>query len=188
MVEVNFSKVLCGLCCLCLVGTAGAQGKYDLGKVVHDDQIASWNIDVAPDGKALPPGRGTVQDGEKIYQTACLACHGTNLEGGMGPALMGGKGSLTSAKPLKTVGSYWPYATTLFDYIRRAMPFQQPQSLTNDQVYAVTGYLLYRNEILKQDAVVDAEALRGVVMPNANAFYVDDRPDVKAIACYTGCK
>lgn len=153
-----------------------------------DAQIASWNIDVAPDGKNLPQGSGTVKEGEQVYQMQCASCHGGKLEGGIGPALMGGQDTLTSEKPLKTVGSYWPYATTLFDYIRRAMPFQQPQSMSNDEVYAVTGYILHRNELLEAEAKVDAQTLVDVKMPNREAFYVDDRPDVSATACYQDCK
>jgi len=177
-----------GLMSICVVASVAAEQKLGLGHPVTEAQIASWNIDVAPDGKNLPVGQGTVNEGEKIYQTTCLACHGVNLEGGMGPALIGGKGTLTSKKPVKTVGSYWPYATTLFDYIRRAMPFQQPQSLSNDQVYSVVGYILHKNELVDANATVDADTLKKVKMPNRDAFYVDDRPDVKVSACYKDCK
>ena len=117
----------------------------------------------------------------------CLACHGLKLEGGIGPALAGGNGSLTTDKPLKTVGSYWPYATTLFDYIRRAMPFQAPQSLTNDQVYAVTGYVLHVNKLLDANATGDAATLAAIKMPNRDGFFIDDRPDSKAIDCMSNC-
>jgi cytochrome c len=117
----------------------------------------------------------------------CVACHGVKLEGGLGPALAGGVGSLTTDKPLKTIGSYWPYATTLFDYIRRAMPFQAPQSMSNDDVYGVTAYLLHKNGILPANATVDAASLAKVKMPNRDNFYVDDRPDVKAGRCMKDC-
>ncbi len=128
------------------------------GTTATPEQIAGWNIEIAPDGKNLPPGSGTIEMGKKVYDTQCLACHGAKLEGGIGPALAGGVGSLASDKPLKTVQSYWPYATTAFDYIRRAMPFQAPQSLTNDEVYAVTGYLLHEYGLIGADKVVNAEA------------------------------
>ena len=178
---------LLGLFCACTLTCVAAQPKYGLGTRATDAQIVSWNIDVAPDGKALPPGSATVADGEKVYMNNCLACHGLKLEGGIGPALAGGNGSLTTDKPLKTVGSYWPYATTLFDYIRRAMPFQSPQSLTNDQVYAVTGYVLHVNKLLDANATVDAATLAAIKMPNRDGFFIDDRPDSKAIDCMSNC-
>ena len=176
-----------GLLCAFALTHASAQSQYGLGTKATEAQIASWNIDVAPDGKALPPGRATVADGEKVYMNSCVSCHGVKLEGGVGPALAGGEGTLTTDKPLKTVGSYWPYATTLFDYIRRAMPFQAPQSLSNEQVYAVTGYILHMNKLLDANATVDASTLADVKMPNRDGFYTDDRPDSKAVACMSNC-
>ncbi|WP_458127708.1 c-type cytochrome [Pseudomonas sp. Z2-11] len=176
-----------GLLCACALTHASAQSQYGLGTKATEAQIASWNIDVAPDGKALPPGRATVADGEKVYMNSCVSCHGVKLEGGVGPALAGGEGTLTTDKPLKTVGSYWPYATTLFDYIRRAMPFQAPQSLSNEQVYAVTGYILHMNKLLDANATVDASTLADVKMPNRDGFYTDDRPDSQAVACMSNC-
>ncbi|ALQ02936.1 cytochrome c [Pseudomonas brassicacearum] len=176
-----------GLLCAFALTHASAQSQYGLGTKATEAQIASWNIDVAPDGKALPPGRATVADGEKVYMNSCVSCHGVKLEGGVGPALAGGEGTLTTDKPLKTVGSYWPYATTLFDYIRRAMPFQAPQSLSNEQVYAVTGYILHMNKLLDANATVEASTLVDVKMPNRDGFYTDDRPDSKAVACMSNC-
>jgi len=170
--------------------TAQSTGLNLGGQLATPEEIAAWNINVFPDGTGYPPGQGSVMAGETLYQTHCLACHGDNLQGGgpgLGPALAGGQGSLASAKPLKTVGSYWPYASTLFDYIRRAMPFQAPQSLTNDEVYSLTAYILHVNEILPKDAVVDAEILKTVQMPNAHGFYVDDRPDMHAVRCMHDC-
>ncbi|MBV6303696.1 cytochrome c [Candidimonas humi] len=186
------SLILAGAAALCLAAGGShaespAHGKYGLGTPATPQQIAGWNIDVAPDGKNLPPGSGTVQMGEKIFQSTCAACHGAKLQGGMGPALVGGQGSLATAKPLKTVGSYWPYATTVFDYVRRAMPFQAPQSLSNDQVYAVVGYILSQNKLMSPDAKVDAKTLMAVKMPNRDGFIVDDRPDIIVAACYHDC-
>lgn len=158
-----------------------------LGRIASPEEIAGWNIDVFPDGTNLPEGSGTVVHGKEVYMASCAGCHGANLEGGFGPALTGGKGSLTSPKPLKTVGSYWPYASTLFDYIRRAMPFQAPQSLSNEDVYSVSGYILNVNGLLPDDATVDASALTKLQMPNRNSFYVDDRPDAKTPRCMRNC-
>lgn len=174
------------LACAAIPLAAGAADP-SLGRIVTDKELAGWNIDVFPDGKGLPPGKGTVALGEKVYQAQCVACHGAKLEGGLGPALVGGKDSLKSDKPVKTVGSYWPYATTLFDYIRRSMPFQAPQSLSNEDVYSVTGYVLHANGLLPADATVDAKSLTAVKMPNRNGFYVDDRPDAKNPRCMKDC-
>lgn len=169
------------------VNAGEADGFKNLGTAATHEQIAGWNIDISPDGKALPNGSGTVAAGEKIYKTQCIACHGANLEGGIGPRLMGGQGSLASDKPVKTIGSYWPYATTVFDYIRRTMPFQSPQSLSNDEVYSLTAYLLNKNEIIAADARLDAKTLTAIKMPNRDGFYVDDRPDTKNVRCMQDC-
>jgi cytochrome c len=136
------------------------------------------DIDVSPSGAGLPPGSGTVQQGRQVFAAKCAACHG---QGGIeGPAdrLAGGHGTLKTSKPLKTVGSYWPYATTLYDYIYRAMPFNAPQSLTPDEVYSVVAWILYRNEIIPEDVVMDAKTLPAAQMPNRNGFVPDPRPDV----------
>jgi S-disulfanyl-L-cysteine oxidoreductase SoxD len=114
-----------------------------IGYVASPAQIAGWDIDVRADGEGLPPGHGSVHDGEKIFAETCAACHGAKGEGKLADRLVGGFGTLVTSKPVRTVGSYWPYASTLFDYIRRAMPFNAPQSLTADQVYAVSAYILY---------------------------------------------
>jgi len=181
--------LLAGTACVLAAGAAWAAppSKYGLGTKATSEEIAGWNIEVAPDGKNLPSGSGTVSMGEKLYQNTCAACHGAKLEGGIGPALVGGQGSLATDKPVKTIGSYWPYATTVFDYIRRTMPFQAPQSLTNDEVYAVTGYLLHMNKLMPADARVDAKAIMAVKMPNRDGFYLDDRPDVHDRPCYHDC-
>ncbi|MGJ7530746.1 c-type cytochrome [Variovorax sp. GB1P17] len=173
---------------LAACAAASAADSTSLGRVATHEEVAGWNIDVFVNGAGLPAGSGTVKAGEQVYRNACLGCHGAKLEGGLGPALTGGAGTLRSAKPLKTVASYWPYATTLFDYIRRAMPFQAPQSLTNDEVYSVTAYILNFNAIVPSDATMDRDSLPKVKMPNRNSFYVDDRPDAKNLRCMKNCK
>ena len=142
-----------------------------LGQPIAPADIAPWDISIGPDGAGLPPGRGTAALGEAIYAAQCQACHGEKGAGRPNDALVGGKGSLAPGKPpLKTVGSYWPYATTLFDYIRRAMPFQDSKSLDPDQLYAVSAYILHLNEIVGKDDVLDAETLPKVKMPNRDGF------------------
>jgi cytochrome c len=145
-------------------------GTYGLGTPAMAAQIASWNIDVRADGRGLPSGRGSVEQGAELYAQACVACHGPAGAGGPADRLVGGIGTLATAQPVKTVGSYWPYATTLFDYIRRAMPYNRPQSLTSDEVYALVAYLLNLNGIVPAGTTLDAESLRRVKMPNRHGF------------------
>jgi S-disulfanyl-L-cysteine oxidoreductase SoxD len=168
---------------------APAAARYDIGQPATPDEIAGWNIDVLPDGSGLPPGKGSVKEGEKIFAASCAACHGAKGEGKPMDRLVGGQGTLATAKPIPTVGSYWPYATTLFDYIHRAMPFSAPKSLTADQVYAVSAYLLYLNGIVGEDAVMDAKTLPQVKMPNRSGFISPDpRPDVDEKRCEKDCR
>jgi mono/diheme cytochrome c family protein len=182
------SRALAALLAM-LVLAAPAAARYDIGQPATPDEIAGWNIDVLPDGSGLPPGKGSVRDGEKIYAETCAACHGAKGEGKPMDRLVGGQGTLATAKPIPTVGSYWPYATTLFDYIHRAMPFSAPKSLTADQVYAVSAYLLYLNGIIGADAVMDAKTLPAVQMPNRNGFISPDpRPDVEEKRCEKDCR
>ncbi len=153
---------------------------YGFGRTATEGEIKAWDIAIAPDGAGLPPGHGTVQKGRQIFLKKCAACHGpTGREGPMN-RLMDGQGTLKTSKPLKTVGSYWPYATTLFDYIHRAMPFTAPQSLSPDEVYSLVAWILYQNKIIPEDAVMDAKTLPRVRMPNKNGFVPDPRPDVPA--------
>jgi cytochrome c len=152
-------------------------GRYKLGHLPEPAEIAAWNIDVRADGAGLPPGRGSVSEGRTIFAESCAACHGDKGQGQLADVLVGGKGTLASAKPVKTVGSYWPYATTLYDYVHRAMPFNAPQSLSPDQVYAVTAYVLYLNGIVPENGQLDAASLPKVQMPNRNGFVSDPRPD-----------
>lgn len=144
---------------------------YGFGTNVSPDELKQF-VSPLPDGRGLPAGSGTVMQGEKLYGQQCLACHGVNLEGGIGDRLIGGRGTLAakSGPPVKTVESYWPYSTTLFDYIKRAMPFTSPNSLSDDEVYALTAYILYRANIVPQDAVMNQDTLPKVEMPNRNGF------------------
>jgi cytochrome c len=177
-----------GVALVCLASvTAQAQSQYKLGRTATASEVSSWNLDVAPDGKNLPPGSGTVRQGKDVYAAQCAACHGAAGEGGLGDRLSGGIGTLASPRPIRTVGSYWPYATTLFDYVRRAMPLQAPQSLTNAEVYAVSGYVLFLNGLVAEDATLNARTLPLVKMPNRDGFVPDPRPDVKSSACYSDC-
>jgi mono/diheme cytochrome c family protein len=166
---------------------AQAQSPYGIGRPATPAEISSWNIDVDRHGNNLPPGSGSVNHGREVFDQQCAACHGAKGEGGIGDQLVGGQGTLATAKPVRTVGSYWPYAPTLFDYIRRAMPQNAPQSLSNDDVYAVSGYILNLNGLLPADATLDARTLSAIKMPNRNMFVGDSRPDVKNPACLTGC-
>jgi mono/diheme cytochrome c family protein len=150
----------------------------DLGRPASPAAVAHWNREVAPDGTGLPPGRGTALQGEKIYAAQCLSCHGKYGLGDSGDQLAGAQMGLTSDYPEKTIGNFWPYATTLFDFIRRSMPMTAPQSLSDDQVYAVTAYLLYLNGIIGEDEELNAKTLTRVKMPNRNGFinaYAEDK-------------
>jgi mono/diheme cytochrome c family protein len=164
-----------------------AQVAYGIGRPATPAEIAGWNIDVDRNGNNLPPGSGSVGHGREVFDQQCASCHGAKGEGGVGDRLAGGQGTLATARPVKTVGSYWPYAPTLFDYVRRAMPQNAPQSLSNDDVYAVCAYVLHLNGLLPADATLDAATLHAVKMPNRSMFTGDPRPDVKNPACMTDC-
>jgi S-disulfanyl-L-cysteine oxidoreductase SoxD len=172
---------------MALGSSAQAQDHYGIGRTATDAEIAGWNIDVDPSGANLPPGSGGVSHGHEVFDQQCAACHGAKGEGGVGDRLVGGQGTVATAKPVKTVGSFWPYAPTLFDYIRRAMPQNAPQSLSNDEVYAVSAYILNLNGLLPADATLDAKSLPAIKMPNRGMFVGDPRPDVKNPACVSGC-
>ncbi len=141
-----------------------------LGVEVTPEQYAAWDIDVDPDGGGLPPGSGRATDGARIYAQKCAACHGEQGAGEPNDRLVGGHGTLDELEQVRTVGSFWPYATTVFDYIRRTMPFQAPQSLSDDEVYALTAYLLALNGIIDDDDVMNAQTLPEVRMPNRDGF------------------
>ncbi len=161
-----------GLAALLLgILTVGAQADApQLGEPVTAAALEAIDYTVFPDGEGLPPGGGTATEGLAIYQAQCRVCHGEGGEGGPNDRLVGGQGSLTSEKPVKTIGSYWPYATTLFDYLRRAMPHQAPGSLDDSALYALSAYLLYENGIIDRDEVMNAETLPAVQMPNRDGF------------------
>ena len=147
-----------------------------LGTAVSADEIARWDISIPPSGAGLPAGSGSVKQGEAVYVAKCQACHGEKGTGKPADALVGGKGTLATKAPVRTVGSYWPHATTLFDYVRRAMPITNPLSLSNDEVYAVSAYVLNLNGIVPADAVMDAQTLPQVKMPNREGFVSDWPP------------
>lgn len=154
---------------------------FGFGATPTAEEIAAMDIDAMPDGRGLPPGSGTVAAGEAIYAEQCAACHGENMEGvaeAGGEALIGGRGTIGTAETKKTVESFWPYASTLFDYVKRAMPFNAPGSLSNDDIYAVSAYILHRGNIIDADTVMDASALAAVEMPNKDGFVPDPRPDL----------
>lgn len=163
---------------LLLASAAEAQSpKLGLGRDATPAEISSWDIDVRPDGHGLPPGKGTVREGEDIYINQCAACHGEFGEGkDRWPVLAGGHGSLKSDRPDKTIGSFWSHQSTIFDYIKRAMPFGNAQSLSNDEIYALTAYLLHLNDVIKDTSFeLNDKNFRSIKMPNAANFYDDDR-------------
>src|ERR1700684_618310 len=151
-------------------GAVCAAERYDFGRPATPAEIAGWDIDASPDGAGLPPGHGDVRQGEAIFAAKCAACHGAHREGKPMERLVGGHCTLHDKEPEKTVGSFWPYATTLFDFVRRAMPLNAPQSLTPDEVYAVSAYVLFLNGIVAQDTILDAGTLAKIKMPNRDGF------------------
>lgn len=159
-------------------------GDYPFGTPATQADIGAWNVDVRPDGTGLPPGSGTFEEGQRLFAERCAVCHGQNLEGisnpnlpqGGGPALIGGRGTLNTPKFNMTVESYWPYASTLYDYILRAMPYTAPSSLKPDEVYSLVAFILGRANIIDTKTVMDAKSLPKVQMPNRNGFYPDNRP------------
>jgi hypothetical protein len=186
-----------------LVMQAAAQSKkpevkamktYGIGRVAEPREIAGWDIDVRPDGQGLPDGKGSVKEGEAVFMGKCAACHGEFGESaGRWPQVAGGTGSLASDDPVKTVGSYFPYLSSVFDYVRHAMPFGDAQSLTDDELYAVTAYLLFLNDIVDDKFVLSKQSFAKVKMPNAGGFRDDDRETAERAfwnpkPCMTNCK
>jgi cytochrome c len=175
-----------------LSGTAtAAERPFGLGTLATAEQIAGWDIDVRPDGKGAPIGSGTAAEGEEIYAERCAACHGDFGEGvDRWPILAGGLGSLATDDPVKTVGSYWPYASTVYDYVYRAMPFGEAQSLTHDETYQVVAYILNMSDVIDDEFVLSNETIGSVKMPNQNGFMLPDpRPDgqLASAPCMQNC-
>jgi mono/diheme cytochrome c family protein len=153
-------------------GAAGAEGP-NFGRVATPEEIAAWDISIGPDGAGLPAGSGTAKQGEAVYVEKCLGCHGERGAGKPSDQLAGGQGTLGAGQaPVKTVGSFWPYATTVFDYVRRAMPLNESKSLTNDETYAVVAYILQINGVIGENDTIDARTLPAVRMPNRDGFVV----------------
>jgi S-disulfanyl-L-cysteine oxidoreductase SoxD len=165
------SRLLAAAGALIVLSPAALAEGPELGRVATPDEIAFWDISVDPSGAGLPPGNGTPKQGEAVYAEKCIACHGEKGIGKPNDQLVGGRGSLTGDQaPIKTVGSFWPYPTTLFDYVRRAMPLGAPKSLSDDEVYAVAAYILHLNGVIGEADVMDAQTLPKVQMPNRDGF------------------
>jgi len=176
-----------------LLTSAATAGSLNIGRAATPAEVAAWNIDVRPDGQGLPAGRGNVEQGEEIFAERCAVCHGDFAEGvDRWPVLSGGDGTLTSERPVKTIGSYWPYLSTVFDYVSRAMPFGEAQSLKPDEVYAITAFLLYANDLVEDDFELSKENFTSVRLPNEDGFYMDDREESpvfkKREVCMKDCK
>ena len=188
------SKFLKLTAALTLLAAPAFGAGFGLGRTATEAEIAAWDIDVRPDGAGLPEGAGDVLTGEELFIDYCASCHGDFGEAvGRWPVLAGGQGSLTDDRPVKTVGSYWPYLSTVYDYVNRAMPFGNAQSLTNDEVYAITAYILYVNDIVDEDFELNHENFSEVRLPNEENFYPDDRAETELAAfvrepCMADCK
>ena len=167
---MSMRKLIAAGALLAAYSAASAQSP-NLGKPISPEDLASWDISIGPDGAGLPSGSGTPQQGEQVYLAKCLACHGEKGAGKPNDQLVGGQGSLGPGQaPVKTVGSFWPYATTVFDYVRRAMPLNESKSLGNDEVYAVVAYILQLNGVIGENDTIDAQTLPAVQMPNRDGF------------------
>ena len=160
---------------------------FGLGTKAEAEIIKGWDIDISPDGEGLPSGEATLAEGQVLYEKHCAVCHGIWGEGVLSwPPLVGDYETLNQVEAEKSVGSYWPFATTLFDYIRRAMPFNQPRSLSDNETYAITAYILDLNELMEEEKI-NADILKQIIMPNRTGFLIDPRPDVSNIACMKNC-
>jgi cytochrome c len=161
-----------------VVHVLGQTSNASVGRPPSVDDLRAIDIEVMPDGRGLPPGGATAEAGKVVYATRCAACHGRSGKEGPDDVLAGGRESLKTARPLRTLGSYWPYATTVWDYINRTMPFGRPRSLPADDVYAVTAYLLFLNGIIEEREIVSQTTLPRIRMPNRDGFVPDPRPDI----------
>lgn len=189
----KFPKVLMAASAAALVAGPGWAEKFGLGRPALPEEVAAWDHDILPDGTGLPVGSGDVWTGDEVFAEHCASCHGDFAEGRDNwPKLAGGAGTLADKDPLKTVGSYWPYLSTTFDYVRRSMPFGNAQSLSDDDVYAIVAYILYSNDLVDDDFVLSNETFLDVEMPNAAGFIVDDRDTAEAHfwtePCMSDCK
>jgi cytochrome c len=178
--ERVLGAVVAALLCTAPAATEAQTPRFGFGATPSQAELDKF-FAIMPDGRGLPPGSGSVEQGKAVYEQQCAACHGANLQGGIGDRLIGGRGTLANndptKAPVKTIESYWPYATTIFDYVKRTMPFAAPGSLTDDQVYAVTAYILSEAKIVPPDTVLDAKSLPAVRMPNRDGFIADPRPE-----------
>jgi cytochrome c len=190
----KYLKLLGGTALLATLATGPALAeKLGLGRPALPEEIAAWDLDVRPDGTGLPAGSGDVWTGDELFGEHCAVCHGDFAEGiDNWPKLAGGMGTLNHEDPLKTVGSYWPYLSTTWDYVNRSMPFGNAQSLEPDEVYAIVAYILYSNNLVDEDFVLSNETFLDVEMPNANGFIIDDRTTTEAHfvtePCMENCK
>jgi S-disulfanyl-L-cysteine oxidoreductase SoxD len=177
--DIVFALALAALGGQAHAADTGTQA-YGFGTRPSEVELGHF-VSPLPDGRGLPQGSGSVLEGKSVYQQQCASCHGEKLQGGLGDRLIGGRGTLVNDSPaktpVKTVESYWPWPTTLFDYIKRAMPMSAPGSLTDDEVYALTAYVLSQANIVSEDAIMSADTLPKVVMPNRDGFIADDRPE-----------
>lgn len=183
-----------GLVSAANASTGAGEGKFGLGRPALVEEIAAWDVDISPDGTGLPVGSGSVEDGEMIFSENCAVCHGEFAEGvDNWPELAGGEGTLADDDPVKTVGSYWPYLSTAWDYVHRSMPYGSAQTLSDDEVYAIVAYILYSNFLVDDDFVLSNENFLEVEMPNANGFIIDDRAETeypmwRSEPCMENCK
>ncbi len=190
----KYLKIATALLAVTFIATPAVAGKFNLGRSATEAEIAAWDIDVRPDGKGLPEGKGTVAEGEEIYSEKCASCHGDFGEGiDRWPVLAGGQDSLTSERPVKTIGSYWPFLSTVFDYVNRAMPFGEAQSLEPDEVYAITAYLLNLNDVVDSEFELSRDNFVKTRLPNEANFIQDTRPDTPVVSegaepCMKDCK
>lgn len=191
---LRFPRAFAGVFALAvLAGQSAVADGFGLGREASPDEVAAWDIDIRPDGEGLPEGSGTVAEGEVLYTERCANCHGDFGEGiDRWPVLAGGAGTLDSDRPVKTVGSYWPYLSTVWDYVHRAMPFGEAQSLDDDEVYAITAYILYLNDIVDDEEFeLSPENFAQMRLPNEGNFFMDDRTESPVFqareVCMSGC-
>ena len=189
----KFPKLIIAGLAASLLTTSAIAGKYGLGREATSEEVAAWDIDVRPDGQGLPEGSGTVEQGEEIWAEQCASCHGDFGEAvDRWPVIAGGEGTLASDDPVKTVGSYWPYLSTVYDYVNRAMPFTEARSLEPDQVYALTAYILSVNDLVDEDFELSKDNFLEQRLPNENNFFDDDRLSSPVFAktdpCMSNCK